>query len=505
ITDSKGVNGYYVYRATTPGGQTSTPETDFWIRGTSYVDTKITSGTTYYYIVRPVLGDNSFGTASNEVGVSYQRAITLKATLNTGNVTLEWNAITDSRGINGYYVYKATTAGGQSSLPETDFWIKGTSYVDTKVAPGTTYYYIVKPVYGDRSIGMPSNEVAVSCQKIYGTIQLTVGNAIMLVNGKLMEIDPGRGTAPVLKDARTMLPIRAVIEAMGGTVDFISGEQKLIIRWNGKTVYMWIGKTTITVDGVNKTIDVAPYYSDTGRTLVPMRFVLENLGCAIDWDGNTQTAIITYLLNSGTYYPPTPPETTTTAGIWAGVWYTSLGKLTINQNGIYITGSYGGSKTIEGVISGNTVYGVYTDRGCMGGFEFQIASDGQRFDGCYGSIEKQKRHWCEWDGKRESDPLFKYLKQVSSGIDDFSGIWDTDIGRMHITQNGSSVTATYKDNGVIRGTVSSNKLTGTFQLGKATGTIEIYLLDGNRKLIGHFGSNDTARQDWREFDGEKEN
>ena len=127
----------------------------------------------------------------------------------------------------------------------------------------------------------------------------------MLVNGKWMEIDPGKNTVPVLKNARTMLPIRALIEAMGGTVDYISGEQKITVKWNGSTVCVWIGKTDYTVNGVKKTMDVAPYYSDTGRTMVPLRFIIESLGCDIDWDGSTSTATISYLLDGDNFYPPT--------------------------------------------------------------------------------------------------------------------------------------------------------------------------------------------------------
>lgn len=40
----------------------------------------------------------------------------------------------------------------------------------------------------------------------------------MTVNGVTREIDPGRGTSPVIVNGRTLLPIRAIIEALGGSV-----------------------------------------------------------------------------------------------------------------------------------------------------------------------------------------------------------------------------------------------------------------------------------------------
>lgn len=510
-TNSKGVLGYYVFRATKSGGQTSTPETDFWIKGTSYVDTKVVPGTTYYYIVRPVLGDKTLGSPSNEVAVYYQKnnqPITLKAKVNAGNITLEWNAITDSRGVNGYYVYRATKSGGQTNTPETDFWIKDTKYVDTKVVPGTTYYYIVKPVFGDKTLGDPSNEVEVSYQEIYGTISLTLGNKVMLVNGKLKEIDPGLGTVPVLKDARTMLPIRAIIEAMGGTIDFTSGEQRITIKYRGKTILMWIGKKTIQVNGVTKSIDVAPYYSDTGRTMIPIRFVVENLDCTVDWDGNTQTVTITYLLDENDYYPPAPPKDIPEEQLWAGTWYTDKGKLIIKQTGILVSGTYGNGKsnTIDGIIyKDNGKYklmGNYKEKGESGFFEFVLSDDGQSFEGIYGSITKNKKNWSKWNGRREEDTFLKYLRELPSPSD-FTGIWSTDIGRIHIRQSGNKVNGTLKNKATIEGIVSNNKLTGTYKQGRDTYNIEIYMLEGDKNIIGRYGTDETAKQDWKEFDGKR--
>lgn len=405
ITHDKGVKGYYVYRSTTSGGHTILPETDFWISGTSYVDTKVTPGTTYYYIVKPVLSDGYAGKASNEVNVYYQGtkfSITLKAKINTGNITLEWTSSGDSRDILGYYVYRSTRSGGQTNLAETDFWITGNKYKDTKVEPGITYYYIVRPVLKDKTLGNPSNEVSVKSQRIYGTISMTLGEKKMLVNGKWLEIDPGKNTVPVLKNARTMLPIRALIESMGGTVDYVSGEQKITVKWNGKTVCVWIGKTNYTVDGVNKTMDVAPYYSDTGRTMIPMRFIIESLGCDIAWDGETYTATVSYLLNNDGFYPPQPPKDTVQN--WSGIWYTDRGKINLTQNGIYVEGTYGKGYTIEGIITDDKLIGTYSEKNESGKLEFKIASDGESFKGKCSYKNKDRMDWKEWNGQREEKP-----------------------------------------------------------------------------------------------------
>ncbi|NLU52435.1 MAG: copper amine oxidase N-terminal domain-containing protein [Clostridiaceae bacterium] len=331
----------------------------------------------------------------------------------------------------------------------------------------------------------------------------------MLVNGKLTEIDPGLGTVPVLKDARTMLPIRAVIEAMGGTIEYKSGEQRVTINYRGKTIHMWIGKKTIQVNGVNKTIDVAPYFSDTGRTMIPIRFVVENLDCTVDWDGNTQTVTITYLLDENNYFPPAPPKEIPEDRLWQGTWYTDKGKLVINQTGIVVNGTYGNgnSNTINGIIyKDNGKYkllGNYKEKGETGFFEFVLSDDGQTFEGIYGSIAKNKKNWDKWNGWREEDKFLKYLRELPSPAD-FTGIWATDLGRMQISQTNNKVTIKIKDKDItIQGKVSNNLITGTYKQGRENMNIEIYLLEGNKKIIGRYGNDDTAKQKWKEFTGER--
>ncbi len=51
----------------------------------------------------------------------------------------------------------------------------------------------------------------------------------MTVNGVKKEIDPGRGTVPVIVKGRTLVPIRAIIEEMGGTIEWDGNERKVTI------------------------------------------------------------------------------------------------------------------------------------------------------------------------------------------------------------------------------------------------------------------------------------
>ena len=136
-------------------------------------------------------------------------------------------------------------------------------------------------------------------------IVLQIDNPYMVVNGKKEEVDPGRGTKPVIiaKWGRTVVPIRAIVEAIGGKVQWNNKEKKVIILFNDTTIELWIGKNSARVNGKYRLIDadnpdVTPIILND-RTMVPIRFVAETLGCDVKWDPLSKKIIITYTESSG--------------------------------------------------------------------------------------------------------------------------------------------------------------------------------------------------------------
>ena len=109
----------------------------------------------------------------------------------------------------------------------------------------------------------------------------------------LSEIDPGRGTVPLILDGRTLVPIRSVIEAMGGDVGWEAGEGRITLVAQGHEVVMWLGERSIVADGEAGSMDVAAQ-SINDRTMVPVRFAAENVGCQIAWIGSTREVIIVF-------------------------------------------------------------------------------------------------------------------------------------------------------------------------------------------------------------------
>lgn len=128
-------------------------------------------------------------------------------------------------------------------------------------------------------------------------IVIQIGNPLMAVNGVSQEIDPGRGTAPAIINERTLLPIRAVVEALGGTIDWSAIDQKVTIQDSGTEILLWIGSSDASVNGQQAKIDpansnVVPLILNE-RTMLPVRFVSEKLGAGVKWDEPTQSVTIT--------------------------------------------------------------------------------------------------------------------------------------------------------------------------------------------------------------------
>ena len=123
-------------------------------------------------------------------------------------------------------------------------------------------------------------------------ITLKINDPDITVNGISKKID-AQGSKPIIKNGRTLLPIRTLIESLGGTISWDATEKKVTIELNGHSIILWIDKTTALVNGSKVKLDVAPIIIN-GRTYLPLRFISENLGASVDWDETTKTVTIYY-------------------------------------------------------------------------------------------------------------------------------------------------------------------------------------------------------------------
>jgi len=131
-------------------------------------------------------------------------------------------------------------------------------------------------------------------------IKLIIDNSVMIVNDVSQEIDPGRGTVPVIipEWGRTVVPIRAIVEALNGTIDWDGMTRKVTINLEGTVINLWIDNPKAEVNGLDTWIDtdnhdVKPIIVNE-RTMLPLRFIAESLGATVDWEKETKTITITY-------------------------------------------------------------------------------------------------------------------------------------------------------------------------------------------------------------------
>ena len=125
-------------------------------------------------------------------------------------------------------------------------------------------------------------KVAVTTEEAeYDTrVVLQIGNKNVVINNRTVSND----VTPVIVDSRTMVPIRVVTEALGGSADWNEAARMVTLTIDGKVLRMTIDQT---IDG----FDAAPVIINS-RTYVPIRYVAEALGADVEWIAETQQIII---------------------------------------------------------------------------------------------------------------------------------------------------------------------------------------------------------------------
>lgn len=99
------------------------------------------------------------------------------------------------------------------------------------------------------------------------------------VKGKKVKFDE----PPVLKGGRVLIPVRAVTQSLGATVDYDATTDKVTITKGETTVIMTLGSRQILVNGVPYELDVSAQALNN-RTFVPLRFLAEVFGEKVDFD-----------------------------------------------------------------------------------------------------------------------------------------------------------------------------------------------------------------------------
>ena len=213
-----------------------------------------------------------------EKGSSETRVFTIS---NKGGGTLEGTLKTSAPWI----ILSQTTFSGNS--------IRITVRIDSTDLSRGEYY--TGTITINSNGGTKKIDVYVKIKEEKIVLKLKIGSKIMYVNDTPLEMD----VSPIIREGRTLLPIRYIAEPLGAEVGWDGTEKKVTVSLDDIFIELWIGRSTARVNGVEKPIDpnnpkVKPIIVPPGRTMLPVRFVAENLGCKVDWEGETRTVIITY-------------------------------------------------------------------------------------------------------------------------------------------------------------------------------------------------------------------
>ena len=176
-------------------------------------------------------------------------------------------------------------------------YTKGTvtaTSLNIRKGPGTNY-----PILGklnakdtvkviDASSGwyqllLPTGEVGY-VSKEYITLSKDIR---LIINQK--QVEPA--VAPVISNNTTLVPIRIISEELGSTVNWDNTKKRVTIQKGKDVIELYIGSKTAYVNGKAVTLLTAPIIKQ-GTTLVPIRFISEQLGAYVEWDHTEKMIMI---------------------------------------------------------------------------------------------------------------------------------------------------------------------------------------------------------------------
>lgn len=119
--------------------------------------------------------------------------------------------------------------------------------------------------------------------KIYSSSGVSI-----TLNGTPINFD----VAPIIENGRTLVPLRAIFEALGAIVEWNDDTQTVTAQKDDITVSLQIGSNELIKNGHERiTLDVSAQLIG-GRTLVPTRAIAGSFGAVVEWDEDTKTVTI---------------------------------------------------------------------------------------------------------------------------------------------------------------------------------------------------------------------
>lgn len=216
------------------------------------------------------------------------------------SVGLAWQDLANNE--NGFKLERKTLNSNFSEIAMLP--ANAIGYIDFDVNADSQYLYRIKSFNASGSSSYsaeihaetaPLEKPAVPPKNGTISIKLQIGNPVYSINQENLSMD----APPVIFEGRTLMPIRYVVEALDGTVNWDDNTKKVTVILGDQHIETWIGNSQAKVNSIEKAIDpdnpnVCPMIMSPGRTMLPLRFITENLGCQVDWDDATRGITITY-------------------------------------------------------------------------------------------------------------------------------------------------------------------------------------------------------------------
>lgn len=114
-------------------------------------------------------------------------------------------------------------------------------------------------------------------------IKMKINDVNYSINGEVKKMD----AKPFIKNDRTLVPLRFIVEAIGGEVNWDNDNRLVTVNSKGKTIELPIDSKTIKIDGKDVNIDQAAIIKGD-RTFVPIRFIAENLDMVVNYINDTR-------------------------------------------------------------------------------------------------------------------------------------------------------------------------------------------------------------------------
>jgi rhodanese-related sulfurtransferase len=203
-------------------------------------------------------------------------------------------------GLGGKYVQKDFTVGPLQ--PGTTDMLTFRIETPKELLPGEQY---AKIMIGSTEDSSYSATINLYLQPVVPKeMQLTINKTQAVINHKPTTMD----VAPMIIKGRTMVPFRFIGTELGAKIDYtMNPSTKLVetvtFQLGRKSIKLTIGSNLVETvndkEKIEKKLDAPPVIIK-GRTLIPLRFVSEELGSSITWEGTNSTI--------GTFFPKSDPK-----------------------------------------------------------------------------------------------------------------------------------------------------------------------------------------------------